>query len=98
VIGRLLNGLVGDPNQSYVVLAIMASGLTTFVVYFLAKSLYDRLTALTAASFLAVSPLFWFYGSVALTYAGEALFASLVAYLCYQMLRGSERSSAGWRA
>jgi hypothetical protein len=91
VIGRLLNGLVGDPNQSYVVLAIMASGLTTFVVYFLAKSLYDRLTALTAASFLAVSPLFWFYGSVALTYAGEALFASLVAYLAYQTLQGSER-------
>ncbi len=91
VIGRLLNSLLGDPNQSYVVLAIVASGATTFVVYFLAKALYDRLTAVTAASLLAVSPLFWFYGSVALTYAGEALFASLVAYLAYQALLGSER-------
>jgi hypothetical protein len=91
VLGRLLNGLLGDPNLSYVVLAILASGATTFVVYFLARALYDRLVAVTAATFLAVSPLFWFYGSVALTYAGEALFASLVAYLAYQTLRGSER-------
>ena len=91
VMGRLLDSLLGDPNQSYVVLAIVASGATTFVVYFLAKALYDRLTAVTAALLLAVSPLFWFYGSVALTYTGEALFASLVAYLAYQALLGSER-------
>jgi len=56
------------------------SGLTTFVVYLLARGVYDRATALAAASVLAVSPLFWFYGSVGLTYAGEALFASTVAY------------------
>jgi len=91
VVGRLLNSLLDDPNQSYVILAIVASGATTFVVYFLARALYDRLTAVTAASLLAVSPLFWFYGSVALTYAGEALFASLVAYLAYRTLQGSER-------
>ena len=33
--------------------------------------MYDRPTALTAATLLAVSPLFWFYGSVGLTYAGR---------------------------
>jgi hypothetical protein len=37
-----------------------------------------------------VSPLFWFYGSVGLTYAGEALCASTVAYFSYRALRGSE--------
>src|SRR5262249_28007648 len=39
---------------------------------------------------LAVSPLFWFYGSVGLTYAGEALIASVVAYFSFRALRGSE--------
>lgn len=44
----------------------------------------------------AVSPLFWFYGSVGLTYAGEALFASSVAYFAFRALEGS-RSDA-WLA
>jgi 4-amino-4-deoxy-L-arabinose transferase-like glycosyltransferase len=91
LLGRLLDSILSDPNASYVALAVLASGATTFVVYFLAKALYDRLTAVAAASLLAVSPLFWFYGEVALTYAGEALFASAVAYLTYQVLQGSER-------
>ncbi len=89
--GRLLNAFLHDPTLSYVALAMLASAGATLVVYFLALALYDRLTALAAASLLAVSPLFWFYGSVGLTYAGEALFACLVAYLAYQTLLGSER-------
>ena len=89
--GRLLNAVVHDPTLAYVLVAVLASAGATLVVYFLALALYDRLTALAAASLLAVSPLFWFYGSVGLTYAGEALFASLVAYLALGTLRGSDR-------
>jgi hypothetical protein len=89
--GRLFDTLFHDPTLSYVVLAVVASGAATLVVYFLALALYDRPTAVTAASLLAVSPLFWFYGSVGLTYAGEALFACLIAYLAYGTLRGSDR-------
>ena len=44
-----------------------------------------------AASLLAVSPLFWFYGSVGLTYAGEAFAASVVAWFAYATLGGSVR-------
>lgn len=88
-LGRLVNGWLEDPASAYVVLAVVFSGLTTFVVYFLARDAYDRASALAAASLLAVSPLFWFYGSVGLTYAGEALCASTVAYFSYRALRGS---------
>ncbi len=91
LLGRLLDGLLNDPNAAYVALAVLFSGATTFVVFFLARALYDRLTAVAASSLLAVSPLFWFYGEVGLTYAGEALLASAVAYLAYQALHGSER-------
>jgi len=89
-LGRLVNHWLHDPTAAYVGLAVAFSGLTTFVVYYLARAVYDRATALASAALLAVSPLFWFYGSVGLTYAGEALVASVVAYFSFRALRGSE--------
>ena len=89
-LARLANGWIGDAAAAYVTLAITFSGLATFVVYLLARTMYDRPTALAAATLLAVSPLAWFYGSVGLTYAGEALFASIVAYFAFRALKGSE--------
>jgi hypothetical protein len=89
-LGGLVNAWIDNPTAAYVGLAVAFSGLTTFVVYFLARTAYDRATALVAATLLAVSPLFWFYGSVGLTYAGEALCASTVAYFAFRALRGSE--------
>ena len=71
-LGRLLNIPLADPNLAYVSLAMLFSAATTVTVYWLARALYDRATAASAAALLAVSPLFWFYGSVGLTYAGEA--------------------------
>ncbi len=88
LMGRLLNAWLHDPNAAYVTLAVAFSGLTTFTVYFLARAIYDRGTAMVAATLLAVSPLFWFYGSVGLTYAGEALAASTFAYFAYRALDG----------
>jgi Dolichyl-phosphate-mannose-protein mannosyltransferase len=89
-LGRLVNAWLHDETAAYVLLAVAFSGLTTVVVYLLARDVYGRATALAAASVLAVSPLFWFYGSVGLTYAGEALFASGVAYSAFRALDGSE--------
>jgi 4-amino-4-deoxy-L-arabinose transferase-like glycosyltransferase len=87
-LGRLLNASLGDPTVAYVALAMLFSAGTTLVVYDLARRLYDRATALVAASLLAVSPLFWFYGSVGLTYAGEAFAASVVAWFAHATLGG----------
>jgi hypothetical protein len=89
-LGRLVNAWLADPAASYVALAVAFSGLTTFVVYYLAHAVYDRPTALAAAALLAVSPLSWFYGAVGLTYAGEALLASVVAYFAFRALQGSD--------
>jgi hypothetical protein len=99
-LGRLVHGWVGDAASSYVLLAVAFSGAGTFVVYLLARAIYDRATALTAASLLAVSPLFWFYGTVGLSYAGEALFASIVAYFAWRALASASAPdawlAAGW--
>ena len=90
-LGRLLNIPLADPNLAYVGLAMLFSAATTVTVYWLARALYERATAASAATLLAVSPLFWFYGSVGLTYAGEAFGASLVAAFAYGALRGDAR-------
>ena len=90
-LGRLANRWVGDPALAYVGLAMLFSAATTFIVYWLARRLYDRTTAIAAAALLAVSPLFWFYGSVGLTYAGEAFGASLVAWWAWGALEGRAR-------
>ena len=92
-LGRVVNAWLDDPTAAYVVLAVVFSGLTTFVVYYLALAVYGRAAALASATLLAVSPLFWFYGSVGLTYAGEALGASTVAYFAFRALRGSATDS-----
>ena len=85
-LGRMLNAWVSDPTLAYVALAMLFSAGTTFVLYWLARRMYDRATAVVAASLLAVSPLFWFYGSVGLTYAGEACAATVVAWFAYHTL------------
>ncbi|MBI1736311.1 MAG: DUF2723 domain-containing protein [Candidatus Rokubacteria bacterium] len=98
-LGRLANAWLADETAAYVLLAVVFSGLTTFVVYYLARAIYGRATALAAATLVAVSPLFWFYGSVGLTYAGEALCASTVAYFSFRALGGSRTDawlSAGY--
>src|SRR3989338_10159881 len=59
-LGRLLNSFLHDPTLSYVVLAMLASAPATLVVYFLAASLLNPLTAVTAASLLAGGPPLWF--------------------------------------
>src|SRR5687768_28382 len=95
-LGRMVNWLLQDATAAYVVLAVVFSGATTFVVYFLAHAIYGRVTALAAATLLAVSPLFWFYGSVGLTYAAEALCASVIAYFAFRAARG--HPSDAWLA
>ena len=105
-LGRLVNAWLGDPTAAYVALAVLFSA-----GYHLRRLLPRARGSTTApprwrgASLLAVSPLFWFYGSVGLTYAGEALVASVVAYFAYaraQRQRAARsagaRSPSGWPA
>src|SRR5262249_19033914 len=92
LLGRLLNAWFGDPTFAYVGLAMVFSAGTAFVVFWLGRRLYDRAAATAAALLLAVSPLFWFYGSVGLTYAGEAFGASVIAWYAYGALEGSPRA------
>ena len=49
-LGRLLNIPLADPNLAYVALAMLFSAATTVTVYWLARALYERATAASAAA------------------------------------------------
>jgi Dolichyl-phosphate-mannose-protein mannosyltransferase len=85
---RLINAVIGDATASLTWLALAASAATVFLVYALAWRLYDRPTALVAATLLAASPLFWFYGVVGLSYTTEAALATVLALLIWRMREG----------
>lgn len=89
--GKLISFFIKDANSSFVFISILLSFATAVAVYYLAKSMYDVLSAVAATTLLLVSPLFWFYGEVSLSYVGEAFFTSIVAFLIYQVLKGKER-------
>jgi hypothetical protein len=86
--GRALNALAADPAVTLTWLAVAASAVTVLALYRLAWTLYGRATAVLAALGLATSPLFWFYGLVALPYAAEAALATLVAVAVWRVRHG----------
>jgi hypothetical protein len=92
LLGRAVDQVVGDPPTSLAVLAALASGVTLVVLYRLGLRLYDRPTALLATAGLLVSPLFWFYGLVGLSYAAEAALVTLVVLAAWLASRGDRRA------
>ena len=87
-LGRLVNGLLPNPNTALVAVSIAASCAAAWMIYLLTKEWFDRGPALIALGLFLVSPLCWFHGTVALTYIVEAFFSALIGYLCWQAYNG----------
>ena len=90
-LGKIINIFFNNPNTSMIFISILFSILTVFLVYFLAKQMFSREIAVVASVLLIFNPIFWFYGEIAMIYTSEALFATLIAYFSYQVLRGDNR-------
>jgi len=90
MLGRLVNLWIGDANASLVWISVVATGLAAVVIFYLGQTLWDRRAGVAAALLLLSSPLFWFHGEVALSYMIEAVFVTLVAFLCYRHLIGAD--------
>lgn len=89
-LGRLLNNLFNDTNTTILFITLIFSILTVILIYFLVKQMYSREMSVIVSLVLIFNPLFWFYNEIATIYTSEAFFASLIAYLLYQVLRGNE--------
>ena len=87
-LGRLVNLLFADPQTTFVWLSMVGSGLAVVALYLFGCRWRNRRVGLIAALFLASSPLFWFYGEIALPHALDALFVILPAWLLFEIMKG----------
>jgi 4-amino-4-deoxy-L-arabinose transferase-like glycosyltransferase len=91
MLGRLVNYLVGDPQVALVGISLLSSGLAVVALYLLGRTMFSRETGLIAALFLASSPLFWFYGEIALPHSLDTLTVILVVWMLYRVMQGEVR-------
>lgn len=90
-LGKLVNSIFNDANTTMIVISISFSILTVILVYYLAKNIFSRKIGIISSILLIFNPLFWFYGEIATIYPSHAFFASLIAFVSYQVLRGNEK-------
>lgn len=92
-LARLINAVVNDANLSMQIISALCSGLLMVVIWRMAERFFPERPDIgpIAALLVAVNPLLWFYGSVALPHALDALATTTVAFLCWRLLRGESR-------
>jgi hypothetical protein len=90
MLGRLVNYGVGDPQVTLVGISLVSSGLAVVALYILGRAMFSRETGLMAALFLAASPLFWFYGEIALPHSLDTLVVILVVWMLYRVMQGCD--------
>ena len=90
-LGKIVNLFFNNPNTSMIFISIVFSILTVILVYFLAKQMFSREIGVVACIFLIFNFVFWLYGETATIYMSESLFATLIAYTSYQLLKGNNR-------
>jgi len=88
---RLVNLLFDDPQVTMVWISIVASALAAGALFYLGRAMFNRKTGLIAALFLVASPLFWFYGEIALPHTLDTLLVISSVWLLYETMEGDYR-------
>lgn len=87
-LGKLVNFIFHDPQVTLVAISIISSGLAVAWLYLLGRDFYNDQVGLLAALFLLSSPLFWFYGEIALPHTLDAFVVILTIWLSYRLMLG----------
>ena len=87
---RVVNIFFNDPQASMVLVSVIASALAIVQLFRVGSLLFNRRAGLWAGLFLASSPLFWFYGEIALPHALDALFILVTIELLLRINRGED--------
>ena len=95
LLGRVAATLTGNAQRGLVLLAIGGSALAVLALYDLGRRLWDAPTGVLAALLLLSSPLFWFYGQVALPHTLDALAVIVAATLSWHIMQGQDRVILG---
>jgi len=92
-IAKAVDAVVHDPPASLAIVSALASGLALFLAWHLGRDVAGEIGGWIAAGILATSPLFWFFGAVAMPATGEAALSLLLAWLAR---RARDPRAAGW--
>src|ERR1039457_4707748 len=92
MLGRLVNGLVGDPHASLVWISVVFGSALPAVVCLLGTAMFGRKAGVTAGLLALTSPQVWFHSCVALTYCVDSF---LVCTVVLALWRAMERGG-GW--
>lgn len=90
-LAQAVNAVLGDPQRTMVFISILASGLSVAALFYLGREMFNPVTGLIAALFLMTSPLFWFYGEIALPHTLDLFTVVLAAWLLYRIMVGRTR-------
>jgi hypothetical protein len=90
-LARLVDVFFGDAQAVMVCISVVASALAVAALFYLGRAMYERRTGLIAAAFLASSPLFWFYGEIALPHSLDMLLVIVSLWWLYETMRGQTR-------
>lgn len=88
---RLVDLLFGDAQITMVWVSVVTSALAVTTLFFLGRSMFDRRIGLIAALFLSTSPLFWFYGEIALPHTLDTLMMIVSVWWLYETTQGNCR-------
>jgi 4-amino-4-deoxy-L-arabinose transferase-like glycosyltransferase len=87
----LVDAVVHNAQITLVAISMVASALAVVALFYLGRAMFNRSVGLIAASFLATSPLFWFYGEIALPHTLDTLLIIVSVWWLYQTMRGDDR-------
>jgi 4-amino-4-deoxy-L-arabinose transferase-like glycosyltransferase len=90
-IAQAVNGLLNNPQQTMVWISIISTGLAAVAIFALGRIMFNPATGIIASLFLISSPLFWFYGEIALPHALDLFAITFSAYLLYRIMIGQTR-------
>jgi len=87
---RLVNWFFHDPQSTMALISVASSAAAIIAIFFLGKSLFNARVGAIAAVFLGVSPLFWFYGEIALPHTLDTFLVIFIAWCLYETIKGNE--------
>jgi len=91
-LSRLVDRFLGDPQTTMVWISVVTSALAVVALFHLGRSMFGRTVGLVGGLLLATSPLFWFYGEIALPHTVDAFLVILSAWLLYEVTLGHARA------
>jgi Dolichyl-phosphate-mannose-protein mannosyltransferase len=91
LLAQFVNGLLHNEQTTMVLISVISSGLAAAVLFYLGRDMFNPIVGIIAALFLMTSPLFWFYGEIALPHALDLLVVTLSAWMLYRVMNGQTR-------